>query len=132
MATKKEVTVEDKLRALYDLQLIDSRVDEIRNVRGELPLEVEDLEDEVSGLNTRMEKLKSDLETINVEIAAKKNLIEDAKSAIKKYAAQQQNVRNSREFNALSKEVEFQELEIELAEKNIREFKAQMEQKKKN
>jgi hypothetical protein len=83
MATKKEVTVEDKLRALYDLQLIDSRVDEIRNVRGELPLEVEDLEDEVSGLNTRMEKLKSDLETINVEIAAKKNLIEDAKSAIK-------------------------------------------------
>ena len=84
MATKKEVTVEDKLRALYDLQLIDSRVDEIRNVRGELPLEVEDLEDEVSGLNTRMEKLKSDLETINVEIAAKKNLIEDAKSAIKK------------------------------------------------
>ena len=63
MATKKEVTVEDKLRALYDLQLIDSRVDEIRNVRGELPLEVEDLEDEVSGLNTRMEKLKSDLET---------------------------------------------------------------------
>ena len=89
MATKKEVTVEDKLRALYDLQLIDSRVDEIRNVRGELPLEVEDLEDEVSGLNTRMEKLKSDLETINVEIAAKKNLIEDAKSAIKKYAEQQ-------------------------------------------
>jgi len=86
MATKKEVTVEDKLRALYDLQLIDSRVDEIRNVRGELKLEVEDLEDEVSGLNTRMEKLKSDLETINVEIAAKKNLIEDAKSAIKKYA----------------------------------------------
>lgn len=67
MATKKEVTVENKLRALYDLQLIDSRVDEIRNVRGELPLEVEDLEDEVSGLNTRMEKLKSDLETINVE-----------------------------------------------------------------
>jgi len=130
MATKKEVTVEDKLRALYDLQLIDSRVDEIRNVRGELPLEVEDLEDEVSGLNTRMEKLKSDLETINVEIAAKKNLIEDAKSAIKKYAEQQKNVRNSREFNALSKEVEFQELEIELAEKNIREFKAQMEQKK--
>lgn len=130
MATKKEVTVEDKLRALYDLQLIDSRVDEIRNVRGELPLEVEDLEDEVSGLNTRLEKLKSDLETINVEIAAKKNIIEDAKAAIKKYAEQQKNVRNSREFNALSKEVEFQELEIELAEKNIREFKAQIEQKK--
>jgi len=130
MATKKEITVEDKLRALYDLQLIDSRVDEIRNVRGELPLEVEDLEDEVSGLNTRLEKLKSDLETITIEIAAKKNLMEDAKTAIKKYAEQQKNVRNSREFNALSKEVEFQELEIELAEKNIKEFKAQIEQKK--
>ncbi|MFT5021689.1 MAG: putative nucleic acid-binding Zn-ribbon protein, partial [Colwellia sp.] len=99
MATKKEITVEDKLRALYDLQLIDSRVDEIRNVRGELPLEVEDLEDEVSGLNTRLEKLKSDLETITIEIAAKKNLMEDAKTAIKKYAEQQKNVRNSREFN---------------------------------
>ena len=83
MATKKEVTVENKLRALYDLQLIDSRVDEIRNVRGELPLEVEDLEDEVSGLNTRMEKLKSDLETINVEIAAKKNLIENLRAFFK-------------------------------------------------
>ena len=129
MATKKEVTVENKLRALYDLQLIDSRVDEIRNVRGELPLEVEDLEDEVSGLNTRMEKLKSDLETINVEIAAKKNLIEDAKSAIKKYAEQQKNVRNSREFNALSKEVEFQELEIELNAKQIRELHAHIELK---
>jgi predicted nucleic acid-binding Zn-ribbon protein len=127
MATKKEVTVEDKLRALYDLQLIDSRVDEIRNVRGELPLEVEDLEDEVSGLNTRMEKLKSDLETINVEIAAKKNLIEDAKSAIKKYAEQQKNVRNSREFNALSKEVEFQELEMEQKKAVVEDSKERLE-----
>ena len=74
MANKKESTVEDKLRALYDLQLIDSRVDEIRNVRGELPLEVQDLEDEVLGLKTRMDKLKTDVETINFEITAKKNL----------------------------------------------------------
>jgi predicted nucleic acid-binding Zn-ribbon protein len=130
MATKTEVTVEDKLRALYDLQLIDSRIDEIRNVRGELPLEVEDLEDEVLGLKTRIDKLKTDLETVNYEISAKKNLIEDAKALIKKYSEQQKNVRNSREFNSLAKEVEFQELEIQLAEKHIKEFKAQIEQKK--
>ena len=75
---KKEVTVEQKLRALYDLQLIDSRVDEIRNVRGELPLEVEDLEDEVAGLNKRLEKLTADLDTIADGIKSKKNLIEEA------------------------------------------------------
>jgi predicted nucleic acid-binding Zn-ribbon protein len=130
MATKTEVTVEDKLRALYDLQLIDSRVDEIRNVRGELPLEVQDLEDEVQGLKTRIDKLKTDLETINYEISAKKNLIEDSKALIKKYSEQQKNVRNSREFNSLAKEVEFQELEIQLAEKHIKEFKVQIDQKK--
>lgn len=130
MANKKESTVEEKLRALYNLQLIDSRVDEIRNVRGELPLEVQDLEDEVLGLKTRLDKLKTDVETINFEITAKKNLIEESKTLIKKYAEQQKNVRNSREFNSLSKEVEFQELEIQLAEKNIKEFKAQIEQKK--
>jgi predicted nucleic acid-binding Zn-ribbon protein len=130
MAAKKEITVEEKLRALYDLQLIDSRVDEIRNVRGELPLEVQDVDDEVLGLKTRMDKLKTDVETINYEITAKKNLIEEAKVLIKKYAEQQKNVRNSREFNSLAKEVEFQELEIQLADKNIKEFKAQIEQKK--
>ena len=130
MAKKKEVTVEERLRALYDLQLIDSRIDEIRNVRGELPLEVRDLEDEVAGLNTRFEKLESSLEAINNEIASKKNLIEEAKALMKKYAEQQKNVRNNREFNSLTKEVEFQELEIQLAEKNIKEFKVQIEQKK--
>ncbi len=130
MAAKKEATVEEKLRALYDLQLIDTRVDDIRNVRGELPLEVEDLEDEVLGLKTRLDKLKTDLETINYEITAKKNLIDESKALIKKYAEQQKNVRNSREFNSLAKEVEYQELEIQLAEKNIKEFKAQIEQKK--
>ena len=130
MAKKEDSSVEAKLRALYDLQLIDSRVDEIRNVRGELPLEVEDLEDEVLGLRTRMDKLKTDLETINFEIGAKKNLIDEAKALIKKYTEQQKNVRNSREFNSISKELEFQELEIQLAEKHIKEFKAQIEQKK--
>ena len=129
MAKKKEITVEEKLRALYDLQLIDSRVDQIRNVRGELPLEVEDLEDEVAGLNKRIEKLENELNVVEEAIKSKKNLIEDAKAAIKKYAEQQKNVRNNREFNALSKEVEYQELEIQLAEKNIKEFKSQIEQK---
>lgn len=129
MAKKTDVTVEEKLRALYDLQLIDSRIDEIRNVRGELPLEVEDLEDEVAGLNTRIQKLESDLEVMDNDIKSKKSLIEEAKAAIKKYTEQQKNVRNNREFNALSKEIEFQELEIELAEKNIKEYRAQIEQK---
>lgn len=127
---KKEVSVEERLRALYDLQLIDSRVDEIRNVRGELPLEVRDLEDDVAGLNTRLEKLNDSLETIDEEIKSKKNLIEESKALISKYSEQQKNVRNNREYNSLTKEVEFQELEIQLAEKHIKEFKAQIEQKK--
>jgi len=130
MAKSKEVTVEQRLRSLYDLQLIDSRIDEIRNVRGELPLEVSDLEDEVAGLNNRLEKLKDSLTLIDTQISDKKNLIEEAKTLIKKYSEQQKNVRNNREFNSLTKEVEYQELEIELAEKHIREFKAQIEQKK--
>ncbi|MFD0964938.1 zinc ribbon domain-containing protein [Pseudofulvibacter geojedonensis] len=129
MAKKKEATVEEKLRALYDLQLIDSRVDEIRNVRGELPLEVEDLEDEVAGLNTRLEKFNADIETLTSEISAKKITIDEAKALIKKYSEQQKNVRNNREFSSLTKEVEFQELEIQLAEKHIKEFKAQIEHK---
>jgi hypothetical protein len=125
----KELTVEEKLRALFDLQLIDSRVDEIRNVRGELPLEVEDLEDEVAGMNTRLEKLKTDLELIETNIKDKKNGIEESKSLIKKYTTQQDNVRNNREYNSLSKEIEFQELEMQLAEKHIKEHKVQIEQK---
>ncbi len=130
MAKKTESTVEEKLRALYDLQLIDSRVDEIRNIRGELPLEVEDLEDEIRGLTTRINKVKSDISTIKDKISDRKNGIEEAKELIKKYSEQQKNVRNNREFNALNKEVEFQQLEIQLAEKHSKEFKAQIEQKK--
>ncbi|MBF02625.1 MAG: hypothetical protein CMP76_04945 [Flavobacterium sp.] len=130
MANKKELSVEDKLRALYALQLVDSKIDEIRNVRGELPLEVEDLEDEVAGLTTRLDKLKSDLETIDVQIKEKKNAIDDHKANIKKYLEQQKNVRNNREFNSLTKEVEYQELEIQLAEKHIKEMKASIEHKK--
>lgn len=130
MAKKTESSVEERLRALYDLQLIDSRVDEIRNVRGELPLEVQDLEDEVQGLNIRLEKLNDSLGLIDDDIKGKKNLIEEAKALIKKYSEQQKNVRNNREYNSLTKEIEFQELEIQLAEKHIKEFKVQIEQKK--
>lgn len=130
MANTKELSVEDKLRAIYDLQLIDSRIDEIRNVRGELPLEVEDLEDEVAGLSTRSEKLKGELETIENLIKEKKNNIEEHREAIKKYTKQQETVRNNREFNSLTKEVEFQELEIQLAEKQMKEMKASIEHKK--
>ena len=82
--TKKEVSVEDKLRTLYALQLIDCKIDELRNVRGELPLEVEDLEDEVAGLESRAERLVNDIDKINVDISTKKNLIEESKGLIKK------------------------------------------------
>ena len=130
MAKKTEITVEEKLRALFDLQLIDSRIDKIRDIRGELPLEVEDLEDELAGMKTRLEKLVNGIEVIDNDISKKKNQIEESKSLIKKYTKQQDNVRNNREYNSLSKEIEFQELEIELDEKHIREFKVQIEQKK--
>ena len=126
---KKEVTVEEKLRALYDLQLIDSRIDEIQNVRGELPLEVEDLENQVAGLNTRVAQFEEDLGQFKTDISNKKLAIDESKALIKKYEEQQKNVRNNREFDSLSKEIEFQELEIQLAEKRIKEFKAKMAQK---
>ncbi|MEY4836094.1 MAG: hypothetical protein RI980_2209 [Bacteroidota bacterium] len=130
MANTKELSVEEKLRAIYALQLIDSKIDEIRNVRGELPLEVEDLEDEVAGLSKRLEKLNDDLKNIDNQAKEKKNNIDDHKAAIKKYTEQQKNVRNNREFNSLSKEIEFQELEIQLAEKHIKEMKVTLENKK--
>ena len=130
MAKTKEVTVEEKLRALYDLQLIDSRIDEIRSVRGELPLEIEDLEDEIVGLNKRLSNLNDEVDGLNNDISAKKLVIEEAKALVKKYSEQQKNVRNNREFNSISKETEYQQLEIELAEKRIKEFKAKIEQKK--
>ena len=130
MAKKKEITVEEKLRALFDLQLIDSRIDKIRDIRGELPLEVEDLEDELAGMNTRLEKLNDGIEVVVNSISDKKNHIEESKELIKKYTKQQDNVRNNREYDSLSKEIEFQELEIELNEKHIKEFNVQIEQKK--
>ncbi len=129
MAKKKEVTVEDKLRALYDLQLIDSRIDEIKNTRGELPLEVKDLEDEIEGLRTRSNNFSTDIENLETSIVNKKNNIEESKSLSKKYNEQLKNVRNDREFNSISKEIEFQDLEIQLAEKHINEFQVKIAQK---
>jgi hypothetical protein len=130
MAKKKTAsTAEDKLRALFDLQLIDSRIDRIRVVRGELPLEVQDLEDEIAGLRTRLERLEEDLDLVNQRISAYKIQIEDSKGLIAKYTEQQNNVRNNREFTSLNKEIEYQTLEIELCEKRIRECQAQAEQK---
>ena len=129
MAKKSEFSVEDKLRALYDLQLIDSRIDKIRSVKGELPLEVEDLEDEVSGLEFRISKIDKELKQCSDDIKAKGLATDDSKTMIKKYNDQQKNVRNNRAFESLSKEIEFQELEIELYAKQIRELHAQIELK---
>lgn len=130
-ANLKEVTVEEKLRALFDLQQVDSRIDRIRTIRGELPLEVQDLEDELMGLETRIEKQKEEIANLDQEIADKKNTVKDSQALIKKYEQQQSNVRNNREFESLAKEIEYQNLEIQLAEKRIKEFKAKIEMVKK-
>lgn len=128
-ATEKEMTVEEKLRALYRLQLVDSEIDNIKIMRGELPLEVQDLEDEVAGLETRIAKLKEEVDTLQNSISSKNNEIVDSLAAIKKYEEQQDNVRNNREYDSLSKEIEYQTLEIELCNKKIKEFTIQKEGK---
>ena len=130
MAKKTKATVESKLRALYDLQLIDSRIDEIVNVRGELPLEVEDLENEIAGLDTNSEKISAEIGENEKQIAEQKQIIENAKELLKKYEEKLKNVRNNREYNSLVKEQEYQDLETQLADKKINELKARIEQKK--
>ncbi|MDP4239661.1 MAG: C4-type zinc ribbon domain-containing protein [Bacteroidota bacterium] len=126
---EKEITVEEKLKALYELQKAVSKIDEIKILRGELPLEVQDLEDEIIGLNTRLENFETELAEITATIATKKVEIEESRIKIAKYKEQQDNVRNNREYDNLSKEIEFQTLEIELCEKRIREFTASLETK---
>lgn len=126
---KKIQSVEDKLRSIYTLQLIDSSIDKIRTIRGELPLEVQDLEDEIVGLTTRKENIDTEIETLQQNISDRKNMIVEANDIIEKYKKQQGNVRNNREFDSLSKEIEFQELEIQLCEKKIKEFKFKIESK---
>lgn len=124
-----EKTVRKKLIALFTLQSIDTQIDKIRIVRGELPLEVQDLEDEIEGLATRVEKFKQEIKDLEMEISGKKISIKDSLDLIKKYEAQQMNVRNNREYDSLSKEIEFQSLEAQLSEKKIKEFAATVELK---
>ena len=125
-----EMTVAEKLKALYSKQLVDTAIDKIKILRGELPLEVQDLEDEIEGLQTRVSKFDEDVESLEKSISGKKNEIANSQELIKKYQEQQNNVRNNREYDSLSKEIEFQTLEIELCEKRIREFTAQIDDKK--
>lgn len=133
MATKKaavkEHSVKDRLLALYQLQNIDSEIDRLHTIRGELPLEVQDLEDEIAGLETRIEKFETEISDLDKKINDRKFAIQDSLDLIKKYEGQQENVRNNREYDALSKEIEFQSLEIQLSEKHIKEFKAAIEGK---
>ncbi len=124
-----EVTIEKKLIALYSLQQIDSQVDKIRIIRGELPLEVQDLEDEIAGLETRIENYLQENSALEKSITEKKFSIKDSQALIKKYEEQQMNVRNNREYDSLTKEIEIQSLEIQLSEKRIREFQLALEAK---
>ena len=128
MATKEvkkdpsEYSVEEKLQTLYQLQTMLTEIDKIKTLRGELPLEVQDLEDEIAGLTTRIEKASADVVEMSKGVAENKNTIEVSKQAVAKYQEQQDHVSNNREFDSLNKEIEFKNLEIELAEKRIREF----------
>ena len=125
-----DVSMETKLRLLYRLQQTDTRIDKIYLLRGELPLEVQDLEDEIEGLNTRIAHLEKDIKDGEAFIAQKKIDIESSKALIEKYEAQRNNVKNNREYDSLSKEIEFQSLEIELAEKKINDTGKQLVEKK--
>jgi predicted nucleic acid-binding Zn-ribbon protein len=129
IAEVQEMPIEEKLKALYELQQVHSEIDKINILRGELPLEVQDLEDEIAGLHTRITNLQDEVKQLNVAISGKKSEIGTSQTSIKKYQEQQNNVRNNREFESLAKEVEFQTLEIELCEKRIREFTAQIAEK---
>jgi uncharacterized protein len=126
----KDFSIEDKLRALYELQTVVSEIDKIKILRGELPLEVQDLEDEITGLKTRLVNLDDEIKNLETAIKNKKIAIKDSESLIARYTEQQNNVRNNREFDSLSKEIEFQKLEMELSEKRIKEFTSEMEEKK--
>ncbi len=130
MAVATEISVEQKLKALYKLQVIDSKIDKLRSVRGELPMEVADLEDEIAGLNTRMDNIKAEIKSSEETISANKTKITDSKALIKKYEKQLDNVKNNREFDALNKEVEIQGLEVLAAEKRIKNNQFDIENKK--
>lgn len=124
-----EQTVEQKLQALWSLQAIHSKIDKIRQVRGELPIEVADLEDEIAGLETRLEKIRVELDDLEDSIVKRKNMIKDAQAAIKKYEGQLNEVKNNREYDAISKEIEIQGLEIQVCEKRIKEAEFEIKNK---
>ena len=125
--TTEEITIEKRLIALYSLQQTDSQIDKIRIVRGELPLEVQDLEDDVAGLETRINNYKEETDSLKKQVADKENAMKESETMIKKYEKQQMNVRNNREYDSLSKEIEFQTLEIQLNEKRIKETNFNLE-----
>ena len=127
MATVKDFSVEEKLIAVLTLQKIDSKIDEIKTLKGELPMEVKDLEDEIEGLQTRIQNIDAEINSINSFIETKTNGKKEAQALIKKYEKQQENVKNNREFEAINKEIEMQELEVKLNEKHIKD--ANIEQK---
>ena len=129
MAKVKQVTVEEKLTALYKLQYIDTEIDKIKILRGELPMEVKDLEDEIEGLQTRVSNINDEISSFESSIKEKESMILDSRALIVKYEEQLKNIRNNREFDSLNKEIEFQNLEIELSEKRMRETKANIVQK---
>ena len=133
MSTEKKqeqtASVEKRLKALYDLQTILSEIDRIKTIRGELPLEVKDLEDSIAGLNYRIENYSREIEEIRQNLAAEKEKINNCNGLIARYKEQLDNVRNNREFDLLTKEVEFQTLEIELAEKHINDYKRAIDNK---
>lgn len=127
-----EQTVEQKLKALWALQSVHTKIDKIRQVRGELPIEVADLEDEIAGLDTRMEKIRTDLDELEDSIVKRKNMIKDAQAAVKKYEGQLNEVKNNREYDAISKEIEIQGLEVQVCEKRIREAEFEIKNKTEN
>ncbi|TKC00360.1 zinc ribbon domain-containing protein [Pedobacter cryophilus] len=124
-----EQTVEQKLEALYELQTIHTKIDKIRQTRGELPMEVADLEDDVAGLETRIQKIKTELDDLEDSIVNRKNIIKESLALVKKYETQQNNVKNNREFDAISKEIEIQGLEVQVCEKKIKEFQFEINNK---
>ena len=126
-----DYTTEEKIKALYELQKIDSKIDESNKIKGELPLEVQDLEDEIAGLETRISNILNDIDELTRNIKIKKEEIEKAKALIAKYEEQEKNVRNNREYESLAKEIELQKLEIELCEKKIKEYNSDVKMKKK-
>ena len=129
MASVKDFSVEDKLKNLLQLQKIDSKLDEIQVLKGELPMEVSDLEDEITGLNARQTRIEEEINGISEFIEGKKSMVKDSEALIAKYEKQSENVKNNREFEAINKEIEDQQLEIKLCEKHIRDANEELTEK---